>query len=81
MIDDNVSYEPVESSNLLSVGYDPENANLFVIFKDKDGRPTSKYAFYHVTPNTYSELMAAPSKGKYFAAFVRGHFSYDKLQL
>ena len=81
MIDDNVEYTPVESSNLLSVGYDSENANLFVIFKDKDGRPSSKYAFFDVPPPVYSELMAAASKGKYFAAYVKGRFSYNRLSL
>jgi hypothetical protein len=82
MIDDNVKYQDVSSSNLLAVGYDEENANLFIVFKDaKTGQPSRKYAYYHVPPNVYAELMAAPSHGKYHAAHIKGRYSYDQLQL
>lgn len=81
MVDDNVSYENVSSSNLLAVGYDKDNSNLFIIFKDKDGRPSSKYVYYHVPSQVHAELMAAESKGKYLAAYIKGTYSYERLAL
>lgn len=79
MVDDNVEYQEVESSNLHSVGYDPESSNLFVIFKDALGGPGRKYAYTNVQPHVYAELMAAPSKGKYLNAFVKNAYSYTRL--
>lgn len=82
MIDDNVTYTAVSSSNLHSVGYDEENKNLFIIFKDKKtNAPKSKYVYYHVPPNVYAELMAAPSHGEYHAAHIKNKYSYDQLQM
>lgn len=82
MVDDNVQYQPVSSSNLLAVGYDADNENLFIIFKDgKTGAPARKYVYYHVPSQTHAELMAAPSHGKYHAAYIKNHFSYDQISL
>jgi hypothetical protein len=79
MIDDNVIMEPVESSNLAAVGYDEENSNLFVLFQDKNGGPGQKYYYTGVPKSVYSELMAAPSKGRFLAAHIKGHYSYGRI--
>jgi hypothetical protein len=79
VVDDNVAYEQVSSSNLHSVGYDPENSNLFVIFQDATGGPGRKYVYYHCPQSVYAELMAAPSKGKFLHAHVKNKFSYDQI--
>lgn len=82
MVDDNVKYDTVSSSNLLAVGYDPDNENLFIIFKNSEtGGPGRKYVYYHVPSNVYGELMAAESKGKYHAAYIKKVYSYDQLSL
>ena len=80
MLDDNVQYQRVSSSNLLAVGYDPENWNLFIVFKNADtGEPSSKYCYDHVPQNVYAELMEAPSKGKYHAQYIKKAYSYQRL--
>lgn len=82
MVDDNnVEYVPVSSSNLYAVGYDEENGNLFVQFKEQEtGGPGLTYVFYHCPPTVHAELMAADSKGKYLNARVKNVYSYDRLQ-
>ncbi len=80
MVDDNVRYENVESSNLYAVGYDPENGNLFIIFKIKaTGAPGRKWVYYNVPAHVFSELMAAESKGKYHAAHIKKVYGGDEL--
>ena len=80
MIDDGVEYVQVSSSNLHSVGYDPENQNLYIVFQNATGGPGRKYAYYHVPPRVYAELMAAESKGRYHAAHIKKVYSYNQLQ-
>ena len=53
--------QPVSSSNLRSVGYDPETKTLEVEFQNG-----SVYQYFNVPNNVYRELMAAPSHGRYF---------------
>lgn len=51
----------VESTNLGSVGYDPETQTLRIKFKD--GAP---YDYRGVPPQMHGELMGAESKGSFF---------------
>lgn len=80
MIDDNVQYVNVTSSNVYAIGYDPEGQNLFVIFQDPTGGPGRKYAYYHVMPDVWAAFQAAPSKGKFVWAHLRDKYSYNELQ-
>lgn len=78
--DTGVKYETVSSSNLLAVGYDEENANLFIVFKNKKtGKPGRKYVYYHVPRHVFDELLAADSKGVYHGAYVKNVYSYDEI--
>ena len=51
----------VESSNIGSIGYDPDNAILVINFKN--GGAT--YEYYDVPQHVFDELLAAESKGRY----------------
>ena len=63
---------PVQSSNLLAVGYDPSRQLLEVAFRNG-----SVYQYFGVPESEYCGLMAAPSKGQYFNAhIVRGGYDY-----
>ncbi len=76
-IDEGVSYTVVESSNVHSVGYRVSDKTLFVKFKsEKRGYEGSRYTFYSVPSDIYLGLLNAASKGKYFAANVKGKYSY-----
>jgi hypothetical protein len=63
-----VNLHPVKSSNLHSIGYDPERRELHVKFLSG-----SEGAYSHVDHNTFVVIMAAPSKGKALHHLVVKH--------
>ena len=66
--------EPVSSSNLQSVGYDPQNRILEIAFQGN-----GVYQYEDVSQDIYTELMAAPSKGRYFAERIRDHYAWRRV--
>lgn len=68
--------EPVESSNLESVGYDPTTQVLEVEFR-ANGRV---YQYYDVPAEVYDELMEADSHGRYFDTNIRDSYHYREVQ-
>ncbi|MEA2583693.1 MAG: hypothetical protein QOF33_1778 [Thermomicrobiales bacterium] len=62
----------VNSSNLLSVGYDPNQRILEVAFKN--GRV---YHYFGVPQSVYEGLMNASSHGKYLNDFIKPFYSYQ----
>jgi hypothetical protein len=55
--------QPVSSSNLASIGYDPQSEKLEVEFINQ-----TIYEYYNVPQVIYDQLMAASSHGVYFNA-------------
>lgn len=66
--------KPVTSSNLKSVGYDPESAMLEIEFQDG-----SVYQYRGVPQNVHQALMAAASLGSFLHKHIRGKYSYHKV--
>ena len=66
---------PVSSSNLKSVGYDPDRRILEVEFNNGD-----VYQYDRVPASVYRDLMSAGSHGTYFSAYVRYNYSYRKIR-
>ncbi len=62
---------PVISSNLEFISYDEPKAELSVWFKSRKNE--EYYVYSNVSVITFSELMKAESKGKYFIANVKGN--------
>jgi hypothetical protein len=69
-----VRREPVSSSSLQSVGYDPQSRILEIEFHG-----SGVYQYEDVSQDTYSELMAAPSKGRYFAERIRDRYAWRRV--
>ncbi|MCO6453562.1 MAG: KTSC domain-containing protein [Caldilineales bacterium] len=66
----------VSSSNLASVGYDPQRQVLEIEFRNG-----SVYQYFGVPQSIYSGLMAAASHGRYFDAFVKkGGYRYQRIR-
>ena len=63
---------PVASSNIYSVGYDDDI--LYVRFHSG-----GLYAYFGVPEYVYSNMLHAPSKGKYLHAHVKGHYRYQRI--
>lgn len=61
---------PVESSNLKSIGYDPEQQILEIEF-----RGNVVWQYRNVPMSVWLELESAPSKGKYFQSQIRERFA------
>ena len=66
--------DPVASSNIMSVGYEPSSQTLEIEFGSGG---VSQY--YNVPQSVYEELLAAPSKGKFFASQVKDRFPYARV--
>jgi KTSC domain len=71
--------KPVESSQLVSVGYDPKTSTLEIEF-----RSGSTYQYFDVLPETHEALINAKtpeggSVGRYFGQQIRGKFKFQKL--
>ncbi|WBY01931.1 DUF853 family protein [Ramlibacter tataouinensis] len=65
--------EMVESSSVISIGYDDPSSTLEVEFK------SGIYQYYNVPQSMYQELMQAESKGKYINAYIKPAFACSKV--
>jgi hypothetical protein len=66
--------EAVESSNIVSVGYDPNTRILEVEFKG-----AALYRYLDVPPEIYLELRASASKGSFLNCNIKPHYSYERV--
>ncbi len=65
----------VTSSNILSIGYDPDNMILEVEFTTG-----AVYQYYDVPQSIYDGLMAADSHGTFLSAYVKkGGYRYAQV--
>ena len=74
--------EPVESSNIQAIGYDPDTQILEVEFgKDVDaGYPHNRlYHYFDVPPQVHRDLMDASSHGEFLYEHVAYAFTYKYL--
>jgi hypothetical protein len=56
----------VDSSNINSIGYDPDQQRLEIEFNRG-----AVYEYYEVPPEKYDEFVHAPSKGSFFATEIK----------
>ena len=63
----------VASSNVSSVGYDPNTGTLEVEFLSG-----WVYQYYGVPENLYDQMMVAPSKGKFLHMYIKNRFPYSR---
>lgn len=70
----NMNRETVESSNLKSVGYDPNTKILEIEFHHG-----GVYQYFDVPANVHSGLMSAPSKGSYHYQHIKNVYQYQKI--
>ena len=68
------SMTQVESSLIKEVGYDAATQVLTITFVDQEGT----YEYQKVPESVYKELMAAESKGSFFAKNIKGKFEFLK---
>lgn len=66
--------EPVLSSTIESVGYDPVTAVLEIQFTHGD-----LYEYFMVPHSTYVSFLRSPSKGRFFGESIRSRYQFRKL--
>lgn len=66
--------EPVSSSNLASVGYNPDSETLEVEFKNGN-----IYEYYNVPLFMHERLMQAGSVGTFFNAEIKDNYAWSKI--
>ena len=72
--------QSVSSSQILSVGYDPESQTLEIEFKRKGEAPGGVYQYFDVEPEQHKTFMEAESLGKHFGTHIRGKFKFIKVE-
>ena len=65
---------PVNSSNVASVGYEPNTLTLEVEFKNG-----TLYQYFDVPETVYQELMRASSVGQFMHANIKNNYRYAKV--
>ncbi len=64
----------VVSSNLASVGYDPNSETLEIEFLSG-----SVYQYYGVQKNMYDQLLQEPSKGRFLNTYIKNAYAYSRV--
>lgn len=65
---------PVQSSDIVSIGYDTRERILEIEFKE--GR---MYQYFEVEPDIHERFMRADSYGEYFYAHINKHYRYKRV--
>lgn len=68
-----VERSPVASSNIRSVGYDPNEKTLAIEFKDG-----AVYHYHDCEKDVHEALIGAKSVGSHFHANIKGNYKYTK---
>lgn len=66
--------DPVPSSNIKSIGYDPTTETLEVEFTNG-----TIYQYFNVHPALNEQLMSAPSKGQFLNLYIRNAYPYSRV--
>ena len=69
-----IERRPVESSNLAAVGYDARRRLLEIEF-----RSGGIYRYFEVPAEVHGQLLAAESKGRFFAKHIRDRFRFERV--
>lgn len=68
-----INHQPVSSSNITSVGYDPDTQTLEVQFTSG-----GRYQYFDVPQEDYDSFIASPSKGQFFADNIKNSYRYSR---
>jgi len=66
-----IEMQPVESSQIHSIGYDAASETLAIRFKGRAGAPAKLYHYAQFTAENYAALACAESLGKHFYRYIK----------
>jgi hypothetical protein len=64
----------VASSNVQSVGYEPQSGTLEVEFV-----VGTIYQYYGVPQNIYEQFMREPSKGRFLNTYIKNQYAFSRV--
>ena len=70
-----MNMQPVKSSNIESIGYDEKTGTLAVKFKGSG----QTYHYDEVPKDAHTEMLKAPSVGKFFNQHLIGKHAHKKV--
>ena len=68
-----ITFTPVKSSNIISVGYDETTSSLYVNY------PSGTYKYDDVEKSVYESLLTSPSKGRFINENIKGQYNYSRV--
>jgi hypothetical protein len=69
----NIIFTPVESSNIISVGYDETTSSMYVNY------PSGTYKYDGVDKSVYESFLTSPSKGRFMNENIKGQYNYSRV--
>lgn len=69
----NIIFIPVESSNIISVGYDETTSSMYVNY------PSGTYKYDGVDKSVYESFLTSPSKGRFMNENIKGQYNYSRV--
>ncbi len=66
-----IAMQEVESSQIHSIGHDPQTNTLAIQFKSPRGEVVSMYHYDNFTAEQFAAFKAAESIGKHFGAHIK----------
>lgn len=69
----NITFIPVESSNIISVGYDETTSSLYVKYL------SGTYKYDNVDKSVYESLLTSFSKGRFLNENIKGQYNYSRV--
>jgi hypothetical protein len=76
-----ITRQPVDSSTLHSVGYDPITRTLEIAFKKKTGEVNAVWQYEPITEEAYRSMMSSDSLGSYFHKHIRDNTSVNSTKI
>ena len=70
-MENNITFTPVQSSNIISVGHD--GTNLYVNYK------SGTYKYENVDKSVYESLISSESKGRFMNENIKGKYTYTRV--
>ena len=63
-----------DSSSIACIGYSPQSCTLEIEFRNG-----ARYRYFNVPRETYKQMLAAESKGRYFHRSIRETYDYERI--
>ena len=69
-----ITFTPVKSSNIISVGYDETTSSLYVNY------PSGTYKYDGIEKSVYESLLTSTSKGRFMSENIKGRYNYSMVE-